>query len=43
VVFSIQGPLIGEMPPSFAFTGEMASSFAFIGEMEPCFALEVRY
>lgn len=43
VVFSIQGPLIGEVAPSFAFTGEMASSFAFIGEMEPCFALEVRF
>ncbi len=33
IVFSIQGPLIGEMAPSFAF----------IGEMEPCFALEVRF
>ncbi len=29
IVFSIQGPLDGEMAPGFAFIGEMAPSFAF--------------
>ena len=43
IIFSIQGPLIGEMVPGFAFTGEMAPGFAFIGEMAPSFAFEVRF